>query len=175
MDENEIVRVASAGAPAIKQVLLIVLGSVLAFTGGLVAYFIRAWYEIRTRNKNVKEFLIQLLENYMQLFPRIEENYKRTQLLLIEYLNQIGDDLALYERNQEHVILMADSSIRSNVLSWFSQVKSCLNYCRGLTDMALKEGPNQEFARTEIKAQVEKLGKFQAQAETIISQLKSGR
>jgi len=153
-----------------RDLCLLILGSVLAFLGGLVAFFIQGWWNKRIQRKVVHDFLLELVRNFERVSPRVIETYEKSGILWNDLLNQIGDDLALYERNREHSILIVNHELRATVWDWFSRLRTIVNMCYGLNNM-IAANPNNQWAKDEIKNQVSKIKTLKGDAVQLATRL----
>lgn len=148
-----------------------ILGAVLAFGGGLLGFFIQWWWNRNIQRKVVLEFLQELLRAYDRVAPRIVETYEKSGVLWNDLLNQVSNDLALYERNCEHSILLPDLSIRAAVWDWFSSLRTVVNMSLGLNSMLLTN-PGNQWAKEEVKKQVERIKELRAEAQRLLEKLR---
>lgn len=156
-----------------RDTWLIILGAILAFSGGLVAFFIQSWWNKRVQRKVVHDFLLELIRDFERVSPRIIETYEKSGILWNDLLNQLNDDLALYERNREHSILLQDLELRAAVWEWFSRLRTFVNMTMGLNNM-IGVNPNNQWAKEEIKKQVDKIKSLKTDSTQLANQLNAG-
>ncbi len=153
-----------------RDVWLLVLGSVLGFGGGLLAFFIQWWWNRGIQRKAVHDFLRELLRAFDRVAPRIEETYQKSGVLWNDLLNQVSNDLALYERNREHAIVIKDLTLRAELWDWFSKLRTVIHMSLGLNAM-LSTRPGDQWATEEIKKQVDRLKELKVEAQRLLERL----
>lgn len=153
-----------------RDVWLLLLGSVLGFGGGLVAFFIQWWWNRSIQRQVVLDFLQELLRAFDRASPRIVETYEKSGVLWNDLLNQVASDLTLYERNREYSIVLRDLSLRAAIWDWFSQLRTVVNYSLGLNSLLFKE-PNNQWAKEEVKKQVDRIRELRTEAQRLLERL----
>lgn len=155
------------------QIGLVVLGSILAFSGGLVAFFIQWWWNQCKQRTIVITFIKEILRDYDRICPRIIETFEKSGTLWNDLLHQVADSLSLYERNKEHTIALKDGALRAEVWDWFSKTRTIVNNFYALNSMIsnLNNPQLAEWARNEIKQKVPQLGELRKEAKTLIEKL----
>jgi ABC-type multidrug transport system fused ATPase/permease subunit len=153
-----------------RDLWLVVLGAVLAFGGGLLGFFIQWWWNRRIQRKVVVDFLQELFRAFDRLAPRVVEAYEKSGVLWNDLLNQVANDLVMYERNREHSIILSDRSLRGDVWEWFSKARTVVHMSLGLNAM-LNAAPGHQWATNEVKKQVEKIKELRAEAQRLVERL----
>ena len=154
-----------------RDLWLVVLGSALAFIGGIAAFFIQTWWTLRTRRKLIVEFLLDLLGAYERLAPRIAETHEKSGTLWNDLINLAVSDHTLYSRNQENLVLLRDDTLRVEVREWFSKLGTVLSASLALNNIIQTQPDHQEWAREEIRKQVDQLKALKSEAQTLRSKL----
>ena len=75
-----------------RDIWLIVLGSALAFGGGLVAFFIEWWWNQKIQRRIVSDFLKELLRSFDRICPRMVETYEKSGVLWNDFGNYQRSD-----------------------------------------------------------------------------------
>lgn len=153
-----------------RDLWLVVLGAVLAFGGGLLAFFIQWWWNRRIQRKVVCEFLQELFRAFDRVAPRIVETYEKSGILWNDLLNQVSNDLNLYERNREHAIVIKDLTLRAQTWDWFSKLRTVINMSLGLNAL-LATRLGDQWATDEIKKQIERIKDLRGDAQKLLERL----
>lgn len=151
---------------------LLVLGAFLSFAGGLIAFFVQSYWNKKQQERIVLEFLSELLRAFDRIAPRIVETFEKSGTLWNDLLNQVNNDLMVYERNKEHAVIINDKALRAEVWDWFSKLRTDINYSLGLNNM-IAANPNNAWARDEVRKQPEKINKARETAQTLLKKLSS--
>ncbi len=153
-----------------RDVWLIVLGSILAFLGGVVAFFVQWFWNRKVQRAIVSDFLKELLRAFDRVCPRIFETFEKSGILWNDLLTQISNDLALYERNREHSIVLKDLSLRAELWDWFSRLRTVISMSVGLNAL-ISNNRNTQWAHGQIKEQVEALKELRVEAQRLLQKL----
>jgi hypothetical protein len=153
-----------------KDVWLIILGAILAFGGGLSGFFIQWWWNRRNQKRIVYEFLKELLRVFNRTSPRIIETYEKSGILWNDLLNQVLNDLATYERNKEHTIVIEDFALRAKIWDLFSNIRSVTSMCLGLNNILLHQSDN-TWAKDQVQNQVLKIKELATEAQILLNKL----
>lgn len=154
-----------------RDLWLLILGSILGFGGGLAAFFIQWWWNERSRQKVLMDFLKEIFRAFERVSPRIIETYEKSGVLWNDLLNQVASDLALYERNKEHSIVLKDISLRAEIWDYFSQLRTVVNVSLGLNAI-LNRDPENPWAKEDVKKQVERIKELKTEAHRLMGKLK---
>jgi hypothetical protein len=152
------------------NVWFIILGSILAFGGGLGGFFIQWWWNRRNQRRIVYEFLKELLRVFNRTNPRIIETYEKSGILWNDLLNQVLNDLAVYERNKEHTIIIEDFTLRAKIWDFFSNIRTVISMCLGLNNILLNQ-PDNLWAKDQVQTQVLKIKELGNEAQILLNKL----
>lgn len=153
-----------------RDLWLVVFGAGLAFSGGLLAFFIQWWWNRKIQRKVVHDFLRELLRAFDRVAPRIVETYQKSGILWNDLLNQVSNDLALYERNREYAIVIKDLTIRAELWDWFSKLRTVIHMSLGLNAMLITR-PGDPWATGEVKKQVDQIKELKVEAQRLLERL----
>ena len=154
-----------------RDVWLIVLGAVLGFAGGVTANFIQWAWSRRVARKNAIIFVCHLLDDFERVAARIAETYEKSGTLWNDLLNQLSNELTLFDRNQEFMIVQKALSSQVDVWDWFSRLRTTTTMSHGANRM-ISEGRSVEWAQEQIKKLVGDYKDLRASAKAIRARLK---
>lgn len=161
---------------SVSSLGLIILGAVLATVGGLIAYFVQ-WAWVRKQHRMATHELVKdLLSSFTKLVPRIDEVHNLSGVLPAQLLWRIASDVAVYERQQEHLILVKDLKLREALRECFANIRATVAMCLGLVNWA---DPNQaqvdpqlhHWAKSEAPKQVARLKELRNEAQKLLSRV----
>lgn len=151
------------------NIFLIILGSILAFAGGVAGFFIQWWWTRRNQKRIVYELLKELLKVFIRTSLKIAETYEMSGILWSDLLNQVINDLAIYERNKEYTILI-ENKLRAIIWDFFSSIRTVINMCLGLNNILLHQ-PNNQWALNEVKTQIGKIKELANEAKMLLTKI----
>ena len=156
-----------------SQFFYLILGSVLAFSGGLVAYFIQFYHSRFEQRKLVKQFIRELLKDFTRISPKVREDYKRTGIIWNDVLQRINDSIIMLDRNKEHVFLIKENDLKEEILDFFSELRTTINFCYTLNNWIGSTIENiRQFASTEISKQPQIILSLELKAKEILEKIK---
>ena len=102
----------------------IVIGVILSLTSAIVATKYQAIQTQNERNITIRKFLADAIGNIKEYADRLSDLRERSRVIDHEFLNLMEVEIGIYGRNREHLIWLADDSLRKEVLDYFNRVAS---------------------------------------------------
>ena len=159
-----------------RDVWLITLGAILAFGGGLVAFFIQWWWNRTKQRETFHRLLSEILLAFKRICPRLIEMYDKSGILWNDLLGQISSDLALYERNREHSVILKDPKFRAEVWDWFSKLRTAITMCTALNNainlpQVVNDPVLMNWTKDQLKKQVEHIKDLKNEVDKLLQGL----
>ena len=100
----------------------IVFGLLLA----VVVAAVSIWLDTRRRQRLVITLCKDLISSICDLIQNLEENRERNIIIEHEYLDTIAAEIVVYGRNREHLAVVPDPNLRSQIVKFFTRVAALL-------------------------------------------------
>ncbi len=99
-----------------------------------------------------------------------------TKILWNDYLNQITNDIALYERNREHSIVFKDDDLRVELWDFFTKLRTATSTSLALNQILFAavtsvNAKTAEWAREQIQKQVDLFRAYKTDAQRLLDRL----
>jgi len=154
-----------------RDIWMILLGSLLAFSGGLASFFIQTWWHRKLIKNNTLNLLKWMIGSISSVISRIEETYEKTNLLWNDLLYQISLDLTIFEQNREISLISVNPSIRQQVYDWCMKTRTNTSLSLGLNQMLLSN-PQNDWVKNDIPQKIQLFKELKNDASKLIEKLK---
>jgi len=163
----------------------IVIGLLLSVVGAMTMTMLSK----RERRTLAASFYQDLIGSITDLIHNLEDNRERHIIIEHEFLDAIGTEISVYDRNREHLVYINDVQLRKSIRNYFSrisvllvQIQRCLRQFYDLnrqirteTDTMRRDEAERSANNTLVKAHAlcDKLREMRDTAERLTSKLES--
>lgn len=151
----------------------IILGAVLAVFGGIITQVIMVKWGDKRTIESLKILLLDLIDQMSQIIENLKLAYDKTNIVGFEYLMQLNNVRAIFDRNREWLIKITDSELREEIYEYFDKIMLFGMNATSLENMKYNMPQHLGYATTRLKDEVANLMLVKESSPRIKASLKS--
>lgn len=106
-------------------------GLVIGLFLALVVAYLSIQLQVRQRRNAALQLCTDLIVSICELIQNIEDHRHPESVINSEFLGTIDAELHVYGRNREHLVLVSDAKLRSDIRRFFTRVAALVAEMRG--------------------------------------------
>ena len=114
-----------------NDMILLVIGALLAIIGGGVSDELRAWRSRSRERSAIKISLADELQEIERTIETMHEVWKQAQLMSPAYVEALSQEMSAYNGHRSRLFLIKDKTLRKNISGFYKKLKDLTTKAEG--------------------------------------------
>lgn len=140
-----------------KDVILLIVGGVLAMIGGVIAECLKFYLEDKRKTRALRTLILDEINSVLDNIDAILEIHRTSSIIMPIHIEKFKELRQSYEGIRGELFLIKDEGLRKEITKFYSSLKTIVKESEDL----LGQIPQTEQAKNEFKSdQDRKIGAF---------------